>query len=96
MRIHQADANRAMSPSQPGRPADGESWSATSPLRETTLVPRHSADDDVWNYSVVSTMSTEHGAPCATEFGTLPSTRRTPFIPRLPTTTRSAPTSSAR
>ena len=42
---------------------------------------------------VVSTISRLHGQWCDTLFGTLPSTnRRTPVIPRLPTTTRSAPT----
>jgi hypothetical protein len=46
-------------------------------------------------YSVVSIIATEQLAPCATELGTLPSTRRAPFIPLLPTTIKSAPTSSA-
>ena len=37
----------------------------------------------------MSTMSTEHGALWATEFGTLPSSRIFPFMPLFPTTIRS-------
>jgi len=44
---------------------------------------------------VVLTIRTEHGALCATLLGTLPRTRPAPRIPLLPTTIRSAPTSSA-
>ena len=43
----------------------------------------------------MSAIRTEQGAWCATEFGTLPRTRRTPTIPLLPTTIRSAPISAA-
>ena len=43
----------------------------------------------------VLTMSTAQEAPCDTELGTLPMKRRVPCIPLLPTTTRSAATSSA-
>jgi hypothetical protein len=44
----------------------------------------------------VCVTSTEQGAWCVTEFGTLPSSRPLPVMPRLPTTMRSASTWRAR
>lgn len=59
-------------------------------VRSLQPLDRHRQTHVFRSYSVVSTMRTEQGALWATELGMLPSTRRAPFMPRLPTTMRSA------